>query len=147
MQRGFRTFFLIGIILLVGAEPSHSQTRPKDKLLDKKEFSILMEHQEEKENKRQEPFEDELSFRPNKAWSKVMQGADSGRFLRGDYAVRKEEVMGEYIYHFQIINKNAKGMSLKWEGKVFGDEIEGTAIISKKGKVKDEYTFSGSLKD
>jgi hypothetical protein len=106
-----------------------------------------MVHQEEKERKRKEPFEDELSFRSNQAWSKVMQGADNGRFLRGVYAVKKEEVMGEYIYHFQIINKNSKGMSLKWEGKVFGDQIEGSATISKKGKVKEEYTFTGMLAD
>lgn len=142
-----RVTLLSYLIFLCAFSSAYSQRRPKDKILDKKEFKIMMEHQEGKEKKRKEPFEDELSFRSNKAWSRAMQGADNGSFLRGAYAVKKEEVMGEHIYHFQIINKNSKGMSLKWEGKVFGDQIEGTAIVSKKGKIKEEYTFKGSLED
>jgi len=143
----FRSFVLFMIVLLVSLDWAYSQRRPQDRVLDKMEFSITLELQEEKKNKA-EPIEDELSFRSNKAWSNHLQSQANGGFLRGDYAViKKEELMGEIIYHFQSINKNAKGMSLKWEGKVFGDQIEGIAIISKNGKVKEEYTFSGKQVD
>lgn len=146
MSKGLKLSLLLLLILLFGRNFAFSQSRSKDRALDKKEFSIVLELQEDKK-KKQEPIEDELSFRSNKAWSRHMQSQSNGGFLRGAYAVKPEEMMGEKIYHFQIINKNAKGMSLKWEGKVFGDQIEGTATISKKGKIKEEYTFKGSLED
>lgn len=141
-----RILFLSLLILLFGFSTGFSQRRPKDRILDKKEFTITLELQESKK-KKSEPIEDELSFRSNKAWSSYMQSQANGGFLRGDYAVKKEEVLGEHVYVFQIINKNSKGMSLKWEGKVFGEQIEGTATISKKGKVKEEYAFTGTLAD
>ena len=133
-----RISFLSLWILLFGFSTGFSQRRPKDRILDKKEFTITLELQGNKK-KNLKPIEDELSFRSNKAWSSYMQSQTNGGFLRGDYAVKKEEVLGEKIYVFQIINKNSKGMSLKWEGKVFGEQIEGIATISKKGKVKEEY--------
>ena len=77
-----------------------------------------------------------------------MRMSDMGGFQMGEYVIsEKEEVLGEEVYHFQAINKNAKGMSLKWEGKVFGGQIEGTAIVSKKGKIKEEYAFVGTMKE
>lgn len=142
----FRWFALLVLTLLLSFDSGYSQKRPKDRILDKKEYAIKLELQEDKK-KKQEPIEDELNFRSNKAWSQYMQSQAHGGFLRGDYAVKKEEVLGEKVYVFQIINKNSKGMSLKWEGKVFGDRIEGTATISKKGNVKEEYTFDGTLSD
>ena len=142
----FRWFALLVLILLLSFDSGYSQKRPKDRILDKKEFAIKLELQEDKK-KKQEPIEDELSFRSNKAWSQHMQSQANGGFLRGDYAVKKEEVLGEKVYVFQIINKNSKGMSLKWEGKVFGDQIEGIATVSKNGKIKEEYAFSGVLAD
>jgi hypothetical protein len=106
-----------------------------------------MELQEEKKRNQEEPFEEELSFRSNKLTSKVMRMSDEGGFQMGEYAIGKREVvMDEVIFHFEAINKNSKGLSLKWEGKVFGNQIEGKAIVSKNGKVKEEYVFTGSLK-
>lgn len=135
----------LGLIFLFTFSFGFSQKRPKDRVLDKTEFTINLELQDDKKGK-SEPIEDELSFRSNKAWSKHLQSQANGGFLRGDYAIiKKEEVMGETIYHFQAINKNSKGMSLKWEGKVFGDAIEGIAIVSKKGKIKYQYSFTGTI--
>lgn len=107
---------------------------------------IKMEHQTDRK-KKLEPFEDEITFRSNKLTAKHMRGADAGYFQPGEYVISDKEVMlGEVIYLFEGINKNSKGMSLKWEGKVFGDQIEGTATVSKKGKIKQEFTFTGSIK-
>lgn len=124
-----------------------AQRRPKDYVLDKKTFVVSMELQEEKKRLQEEPFEEELTFRSNKMTSKIMRMSDEGGFQMGDYAIiKKEELMDETIYHFEAINKNAKDYSLKWEGKVFGDRIEGKAFVSKNGKIKNEYHFSGLLK-
>lgn len=147
MRGWMQSIVSLWLVVLISFSIGFSQKRPKDRILDKLEFSITLELKEEKKNKA-ETIEDELSFRSNKAWSNHLQAQANGGFLRGDYAiVKKEEVMGETIYHFQAINKNAKGMSLKWEGKVFGDQIEGVAIISKNGKIKEQYGFAGRLKE
>ena len=125
---------------------SWAQRRPKDKILDRKVFSISMEHLTVKK-KKLIPFDEELTFRSNRLTTKHMRMSDAGGFQPGEYVItEKEEMLGEKIYHFQAINKNSKGMSLKWEGKVFGDQIEGKATVSKKGKVKREFAFNGAIK-
>ena len=131
-------------ILVVSAQ---AQKRPKDKLLDRAKFVVTMSDQSDKK-KTQEPFEEELSFRNNRMSTKQMRTLDRGSFQMGDYAISKvEKVMDDAVYHFQAINRNPKGMSLKWEGKVLGSRIEGKATVSKKGKVKEVYSFSGEKKE
>lgn len=134
-----------GCLLIVGQVCA--QRRPKDKILDRRVFSITMEHKSSNK-KKLEPFEEEISFRSNRMSSKHLRSQAGGGFLLGDYGIHKvEEVMGESVIHFQAINKNQKGMSLKWVGKVLGDRIEGTATVSKKGKIKQEFVFSGATKE
>ncbi|MCF8463355.1 MAG: hypothetical protein K9G41_00835 [Flavobacteriales bacterium] len=135
------------VVLLVLVQSAFAQKRPKDKLLDRKVFVITMEEVSDKK-KKEEPFEEELSFRTNKMSTVQMRSADRGGFQMGEYAISKvEKLMEDAVYHFQAINRNQKGMSLKWEGKVLVDQIEGKATVSKKGKIKEEYTFSGALKE
>lgn len=123
-----------------------AQRRPKDKLLDRKVFVVTMEYQTTRK-KKLAPFEEELTFRSNKLTSKHMRLSDAGGFQPGEYVItEKEDMLDEMIYQFQAINKNSKGMSLKWAGRIFGDQIEGTATVSKKGKVKQEFNFSGTIK-
>lgn len=146
MGNRVKALFISVLVTFLATHYSIAQSRAKDRILDKKQFTISLHLKDDK--RETEPINDQLNFRSNKAWSNHLQSLSNGGFLRGDYAIlSKEELLGEYVYHFQIINKNAKGMSLKWDGRYFGDQVEGTAIISKKGKVKEEYTFSGSLKD
>lgn len=146
-MRNYFKIVTVVVFIALFALPALAQRRPKDKILDRKVFVVTMELQVEKERKKEEPFEEQLTFKSNKMTSLLMRRPDNGGFQMGEYVVnKKEEVMGENIYHFQAINKNAKAMSLKWEGKVLGDQIEGTAIVSKKGKIKEEYVFTGELK-
>jgi hypothetical protein len=135
-----------GMLILV--QTTFAQRRERDKILDRKVFVVTMELQVEKERNKEDPFEEELSFRTNKMTSKEMRMSNMGGFQMGEYVVNeKKEVVGEEVFHFEAINKNAKDMSLKWEGKVFGNQIEGTAIVSKKGKIKEQYAFKGALKE
>jgi hypothetical protein len=49
---------------------------------------------------------------------------------------------------FVADGKNPDGNTIKWEGNVNDDAIEGKAVIfNKKGKVIHEYNFSGALKE
>ena len=124
-----------------------AQRRPKDKILDRKVFVVQLEEVSEKAKKKVEPVESELSFRSNKLVARYMQSPDAGGFQAGDYLIyEKEDLLGEKRYKFEGINKNSKGLSLKWKGAVFGGQIKGTATVSKKGKVKKEYRFAGALK-
>lgn len=136
------------LMLLILSASTYAQRRPKDKILDRKVFVIHLEEVSTKKKKKAaEPVESELSFRSNRLVARYMQSPDGGGFQAGDYVIyEKEDVFDEKRYKFEGINKNSKGMSLKWKGSVFGGQIEGTAVISKKGKVKKEYTFSGVLK-
>ena len=136
------------LVLLVTATSVLGQRRQKDKILDRKVFVINLEEQSTKKKKKEPAtIESELSFRSNKLVARSMQSPDNGGFQAGEYVIyEKEEILDEKRYKFEGINKNSKGMSLKWKGSVFGGQIEGTAVVSKKGKVKKEYSFTGALK-
>jgi len=143
------SWFLL-LIFLLASLSVNAQRRPKDKILDRKVFTITMELQIKKKKKKKvpEPIESELIFRSNKLGDTYLRHPDNGGFQKGDYVIyKKEPILDEVRYLFEGINKNGKGMSLKWKGSVFGGQIEGTATVSKKGKVKTEYIYSGALKE
>ena len=145
-----KNLFILLLIFLAATVSVSGQRRPKDRILDRKVFTITMELQSTKKKKKKapEPIESELSFRSNKIGDTYMRHPDNWGFQKGEYAIyEKEEVLDEVRYKFEGINKNSKGMSLKWKGSVFGGQIEGSATVSKKGKVKAEYTFIGALKE
>ena len=134
-------FILITLIASLAISAS-AQKKPKDKFLDKKVFWTTMTL---KGKKKMITFEDEMSFRSGKMGSRRMQ-TDEG-FIKGEYIVTETiDMDGELVIKFQGINKNSKGLSLKWEGSVFGETVEGKAFVSKKGKLKKEYFFVGELK-
>jgi hypothetical protein len=146
MRNYIRTSVVV-LLLATFALPSFAQRRPKDQLLDRVKFVVIMDDQSDK-NKKVESFEEELSFRNNRMSTRQMRTPDRGSFQMGEYAISKvEKIMGDAVYHFQAINKNPKGISLKWEGKVLGNRIEGKATVSKKGKIKEVYSFSGEKKE
>ena len=139
--------FSVVVLMSILAVSAQAQKRPKDKLLDRAKFVVTMSDQSDKK-KTQEPFEEELSFRNNRMSTRQMRTPDRGSFQMGDYAISKvEKIMDDAVYHFQAINRSPKGISLKWEGKVMGSRIEGKATVSKKGKIKEEYIFSGEKKE
>lgn len=147
-ERGSKKLVLATLLVVSIAVVANAQRRPKDKILDRKVFVVTMQMKSEKKRKKSpEPFETELSFRSNRVVARHMQKPDAGGFQAGEYAIyEKETVLDENKYKFEGINKNSKGMSLKWNGTIYGGQIEGTAVVSKKGKVKQEFDFEGALK-
>jgi len=111
----------------------------KDKELDKKVFLIDLTETGKKKGKAEQ---DELSFSNNKFKSKVMA---EDKFAADIYTVTVDSSSGEKVVSFESTLKN-EGEELLWNGTIKGEEIEGTAVLSKKGKTKKEYEFSGNLK-
>lgn len=123
-----------------------AQKVAKDRILDRKTFKVELILVDAKK-KQEGVIEEELSFRSGKLSTLKLKSTDLGGFMAGDYQIYETvDMMDEKLYRFEAINKNAKDMSLKFVGTVFGEKIEGTATVSKNGKVKEKYTFSGTLK-
>lgn len=132
----------ISILIFLSTAVSLAQKRPKDRYLDRQDFVVTILDISDRKRVDEPVEDDQLHFRSNRMYSDHFQKTG---FLRGAYAVKKEAFSGEEVLQFEAINKNSKGWSLKWEGTVFADQIEGTAIISKNGKVKQSFSFSGEL--
>jgi len=142
-------FVRVLISLALGAFVSAdalAQKIAKDRILDRKTFKVELLLVDTKK-KQEGVIEEELSFRSGKLSTLALKTTDMGGFVAGDYQIYETvDMMDEKLYRFEAINKNSKDMSLKFVGTVFGEKIEGTATVSKNGKVKEKYTFSGTLK-
>lgn len=141
----YRAIISMTLVLFVSTA-SWAQKVAKDRILDRKTFKVTLQVVDAKK-KQESVIEEEFSFRSNKLSTLKLKSSDMGGFMAGDYQIYETvEMMDERLYRFEAINKNAKDMSLKFVGSVFGDKIEGTATVSKNGKVKEQYTFTGTLK-
>lgn len=115
-----------------------AQKKEKDKELDKK---VLLIELNEEGKKKATP--DELSFSNNKMKSKFF--AEKG-FAAEAYTVTVDSTAEERTVTFESTQKNDADEELVWTGTVTEKEVEGTAVLSKKGKIKKEYSFTGSVK-
>ena len=88
---------------------------------------------------------DEISFKSEKLNSKFM--TTQNHFPAATYTVSVDSSSGSKDISFQSDGKNPDGEEIKWEGTVIEKDIEGTVVISKKGKTKKEYSFTGTLKE
>ena len=87
---------------------------------------------------------DEISFKSEKLNSKFMTAQN--HFPAAAYTVTVDSSATPATISFVSEGKSSDGEDIKWEGTVTGDDIEGTATISKKGKTKKEYSYTGSVK-
>ena len=129
------------LFLLSAFNPVFSQKK-KDKELEGKFFTIELTEQGGK--KTPKPESDELSFKSDKFTSKLMK--EKNKFGSAVYTATTDTASAEKIISFEAESKNDGGELLSWKGTITGENIEGTAVWSKKGKTKKEYAYSGSLK-
>jgi hypothetical protein len=123
----------------------------KDKLLDKKIFEIEINEDGAKKPK---PIKDEMTFTGNKIKSKYMDEKfmlNSGMYtVEVDTSYVEGETEGSQVlektFNFTAESVNGDKEKLAWAGSVTGEDIEGTIILSKKDKVKKQWTFSGTQK-
>ena len=62
------------------------------------------------------------------------------------YTVTVDSSSEERAVTFDATLKNDAEEELVWNGTLKEGDVEGTVVLSKKGKVKKEYSFTGSLK-
>lgn len=122
---------------------AQSKTKaPKDKILAGKVFTVEMTETTNKKVGKTET--DEISFKSEKLNSKFMTGKN--HFPATAYTVSVDSSTTPPIFTFKCEGQDADGQDIEWEGTVSGDDIEGTAIIVKKGKTKMEYAYRGTAK-
>ncbi len=104
-----------------------------------------MELTEQGKKKPSAPVKDQILFRAEKLSSTYMMREFV--FTASTYTASVDSTSGTSIITFASDSKNADGDLLKWSGKVQGENMDGTAIITdKKGKSKAEFTFKGQMK-
>lgn len=131
------------IVFYVTGDNAFAQKKVKDKVLAGKVF--VVELTETTNKKVGKMVAEEISFKSEKLNSKTM--ASQNHFPAALYVVTDvDSASAPPTISFSSEGKNPDGEDVKWEGTVTGDEIEGTAIISRKGKVKKEYAYTGALK-
>ncbi len=85
---------------------------------------------------------DVITFKDGKVSTKFSK--DNG-FPDATYTTESKDGFVSTIISFKGKCKGKKD-NLSWEGVINGDEIEGTAIVKRKGAIRTIYEFKGVLK-
>jgi hypothetical protein len=147
IPRHMKTTILSLAVLMIAFFTVHTdaiaQKKEKDKFLANKVYTIDLTETGGK--KTPKPESDEISFKGDKMNSKYM--STEYKFAAAAYTVTVDSSSASKEITFSCLGKNPDGEEIKWDGTITDDAIEGTAVISKKGKTKKEYTFSGTQKE
>ena len=143
MKTSILTLSTLMLAFLTFGTDASAQKKVKDKVLANKVF--VVELSETTNKKVGKTVTEEISFKSEKLNSKTM--TSQNHFPAALYEVTDVDTSSTpATISFTSEGKNQDGEDVKWEGTVTGPDIEGTAIISRKGKTKKEYAYTGSLK-
>ena len=99
----------------------------------------------EEGKKKAEPIKDDMTFvAAGKFKSNYLVQA---QFPQSDYEYEVDSTTTPVSIKFTVEAKNTDEGRFSWEGTIEGDNISGTAIIRKKGKIIHSYTFTGTHKN
>lgn len=143
MKTTILSLSVLTIAFFAVRENAFAQKKEKDKFLVNKIYTVDLTETGGK--KTPKPESDEITFKNDKLNSKFMSAEN--KFSAAAYTVTVDSTASPKTITFQSLGKNPDGEELKWDGTVTDDNIEGTAVISKKGKTKKEYSFTGTLKE
>ena len=122
---------------------AYAQKKEKDKILANQVYTIYIAETGLRKNP--QPESDDISFKGDKFNSKFM--ASEYKFPAAAYTVSVDSSSERKMIIFQSLSKNPDGEEIKWSASICEGAIEGTAVISKNGKTKKEYSYSGNLKE
>lgn len=142
MKEIFSSLLALSVVFFSINSICAGQKKEKDKVLASKIYTIEIYETGGKKASKHE--QDEISFKNDKLNSKFISG--EYKFPASPYTVSVDSSSSPHTITFESETKNQNEEELKWEGTITGEDIEGTAIISKKGKTKKEYYFLGNLK-
>ena len=145
MKKTILSIGLLAAAFLFSSEYTFAQSKKKtkDKILANKVYTVdIAETTGKKIGKKST---DEISFKSEKLNSKFM--TSENHFPATTYTVTVDSTANPPEITFTSEETNADGETLKWEGTITGNEIQATAVISKKGKTKKEYDITGTMKE
>ena len=137
-------FSLICAGLMVVAGQTFAQKNKAEKPLDGFNYEVKLTV--EAQAKPTKPMEDELSFKGNKLKSKAL--SEKYNFKAGEFTATVDSSNAEeVVITFDAVMKGETPDDvLTWHGTVNGEDIEGSAIWTKKGKTKKSFAFVGLQK-
>ncbi|MGP8214290.1 MAG: hypothetical protein ACLQQ4_01870 [Bacteroidia bacterium] len=128
---------LLGFLMVMNF--SYGQAKKKSGKLDKKTYTCVITPAGKKKS-----LPDEIKFSGGIFQCKEL--TDAG-FKPSEYEATVDTVAFPHETSFTCEAKDDKDNTFTWEGKVTGDDIEGSATLTdKKGKTKKSLTFTGTLK-
>ena len=130
------------IFCLLVSSSLFAQKKEKDKVLVNKTYTVEFT---ETGAKKPKPVSDEISFKSNKLNSKFMM--TEHHFQASDYTVSVDSTAEPKTITFSSNASNPDKETLKWDGTITDDAIEGTATITTKKGKEIQYSFSGNLKE
>lgn len=120
-----------------------SQAKKKSPI-DGRIYSITLTEESDKK-KKPEPIKDDMTFiAVGKFKSNYMMQA---QFPQSEYEFEVDSTTTPVTMKFTVESKNGDEGRFSWEGTIEGDNVTGTAIIRKKGKIIHSYTFTGTHKN
>ncbi len=137
-------FGLICAALMFVAGQSFAQKNKAEKPLDGFNYEVKLTV--EAQAKPTKPLADDLSFKGNKLKSKAL--AEKYNFKPGEFTATVDSSnIEEVVITFDAVMKGETPDDvLTWHGTVNGEDIEGSAIWTKKGKTKKSFAFVGLQK-
>jgi hypothetical protein len=132
------------LVALITVSGFSAYAQPKKKSpVDGKIYSITLT---EEGGKKKDPIKDDISFMPGgKFKSNYTQQAGFPAQVEYEYEV--DSTSGAAVIKFTVEAKTDDNERFSWEGSVEGDNVSGTAIIRKKGKIVHTYAFTGTQKN
>jgi hypothetical protein len=99
----------------------------------------------EEGKKKAEPIKDDMTFvAVGKFKTNYMVQA---QFPQSEYEYEVDSTTSPVSIKFTVEAKDSDNGRFSWEGVIEGDNVTGTAIIRKKGKIVHSYTFAGTQKN
>ena len=138
----FLSLICAALMFVVGQ--SFAQKNKVDKPLDGFNYDVKLTV--EAQAKPTKPMVDELTFKGNKLKSKAL--AEKYNFKAGEFTATVDSSNAEEIVTtFDAVMKGETPDDvLTWHGTVNGEDIEGSTVWTKKGKIKKSFAFVGLQK-
>ena len=119
---------------------SNSYAQKEKSILDGQSFKIDIV--EKNKIGKDDKMTDVIYFRAGKVYTKFSR---NNGYPDAEYATTSKDGMMTLIINFKGECKGKKYI-MNWEGIINGDDIEGSAIVMKKGTIRTIYKFKGTLK-
>lgn len=138
----FYTFLIVALLTLFNQ--AFAQRNKADRPLDGFNYDVKITV--EAQAKPTKPMEDDLSFKGSKMKSKAL--AEKYNFKAGEFTATVDSSNAEevVITFDAVMNGETADDVLTWHGTVTGEDIEASAIWTKKGKTKKSFAIVGLQK-